>query len=113
MKSIKEVMSSLLDIFPVRRTLPQARPDTAQMIADRDEALLSLDRTKIELYMRKYNIPVPEDDRAFWGGVHKAITAVDYYPLQVKVRSHEWLTAHQMMPWDDRVVDRRPDAPSR
>ncbi len=109
MMSVNEIMNRLMAKMPRRRTLPQARPDTAQMVADRDEALLSMDRTKIELYMLKYQIPLPPSEEAFWGGVHKAITAVDYYPVEVRKRSHQWLTDHGMTPWDDRVVDRAPN----
>ncbi len=34
-------------------------------IKDRDEALLSLDKDKIVAYCNKYNIPIPENERAF------------------------------------------------
>lgn len=34
-------------------------------IKERDEALLSLDRDKIEAYLRKYQIPIPQDDEVF------------------------------------------------
>lgn len=51
-----------------------------RFIKERDEALLSLDRDKIEAYLRKYQVPVPQDDEVFWRGVHKAICEIESAP---------------------------------
>ena len=45
-----------------------------QFLNDRDEALLSLDETKLRAYMQKYGAQAPADSNVFWCGVHKAIT---------------------------------------
>lgn len=63
-------------------------------IKERDEVLLSLDRDKIEAYLRKYQVPVPQDDEVFWRGVHKAICAIKSAPESAKKASKEWLREH-------------------
>jgi len=62
-----------------------------QFIKDRDEALLSLDRKQIEAYNRKYGIPMPTNDKSFWGGIHKARLAITYFPEEAKEISRRWL----------------------
>jgi len=44
----------------------------AEMVKDRDEALLSLDEKKIRAYAAKYGVTMPTGWHSFWGGVHKA-----------------------------------------
>jgi hypothetical protein len=48
----------------------------AQFKRERNEALLSLDRAKIEAHMKKYAASIPKNDDVFWAGVHKARTAI-------------------------------------
>lgn len=67
-------------------------------IKERDEALLSLDRSKIEVYLRKYQIPIPQDDEVFWRGVHKAICAINSAPESAKKASKAWLREHGSSP---------------
>lgn len=67
-------------------------------IKERDEALLSLDRDKIEAYLRKYQVPVPQDDEVFWRGVHKAVCAIKNAPESAKKASKEWLREHGSNP---------------
>ena len=67
-------------------------------IKERDEALLSLDRSKIEVYLRKYQIPIPQDDEVFWRGVHKAICAINSAPESAKKASEAWLREHGSSP---------------
>ena len=48
--------------------------DLEQFNSDRDEALLSLDKEKIQTFQKKYNIGFqPSSERVFWAAVHKAI----------------------------------------
>lgn len=69
-----------------------------RFIKERDEALLSLDRDKIEAYLRKYQVPVPRDDEVFWRGVHKAICEIESAPESAKRASEEWLREHGSSP---------------
>lgn len=71
-----------------------------EFIKDRDDALLSLDRDKIEAYMEKYGVPSrasfglnPQDDIQFWAAVHKARTAITNFPSEEKKKSIDWLKA--------------------
>jgi len=41
---------------------------------ERNEALFSLDRQKIEAYLRKRGKAVPENDIVFWASVYKCIS---------------------------------------
>lgn len=67
-------------------------------IKERDEALLSLDRSKIEAYLWKYQIPIPQDDEVFWRGVHKAICAIKSAPESARKTSKAWLREHGSSP---------------
>jgi len=60
---------------------------------ERDEALLSLDITKISNYCKKYGVSMPEDEDAYWGGVHKAITGLKNADRQKRLYSVKWLLA--------------------
>ena len=67
--------------------------DIQEFIKDRNEAILSLDKEKIQAYQKKYNIPMrDEDDDIFWIAVHQAVTAIQSAPNDVKQRSISWLT---------------------
>lgn len=65
-----------------------------QMAKDRDEALLSLNKGKIVAYCRKYGIPLPENETAFWAGVHKSIIALNAATKAQKEKSVLWLAEH-------------------
>lgn len=62
---------------------------------ERNAALFSLDRDTIIAYCEKYQIPVPDDGNAFWGGVCKAILNIPEAPEDVRKRATEWLA------WDE------------
>lgn len=47
-----------------------------QLTAQRDAALLSMDPHEIKKFMRRWRIPVPEDDRAFWQIVRNALKEI-------------------------------------
>lgn len=68
----------------------------ANFVKERNDALFSLDRKKIEAYCAKYDDSdssyVP--DVVFWAGVYKAICAIKNAPEE-KVRiARTWLKAH-------------------
>ena len=77
----------------------------AQMIRERDEALLSMDAARIRAYFRKYNnTPMPSDPEIFWIAVHKARTALRSLPMEARSESKRWLIAHNAEPLDDGEV---------
>ena len=65
-----------------------------QWIADRNEALLSMDRAKILEYSRKYNGDdgyAQEDEYIFWISVHMMRTASVGLPENERRKSMYWL----------------------
>lgn len=65
-------------------------------IKERNEALLSLNKKKILAYAKKYNIKLPEEDKVFWAGVHKAICSLYFVKennitLEQYTKSADWL----------------------
>lgn len=71
----------------------------SQFVAERDEALLSLDEKKIRAYMKKYHIVYqPENETVWWAGIHKSILGIrSATPEQVE-RSKKWLVEHGFKP---------------
>jgi hypothetical protein len=63
-------------------------------IKERDESLLSLDEERIRAYAAKYNVKMPEEERVFWAGVHKARCQIASIPEEEKQKSREWLKAN-------------------
>lgn len=77
---------------PDRSLLEQ---EIAEMIRERDEALLSLDESKIWRYLVKYQVPFsPSNETAFWAGVHKAILDIRSAAAEQRCTSAQWLIAH-------------------
>lgn len=68
--------------------------DFAEFVADRDEAIFSFDKFKIETFCRKWNIRVPESDYAFWLGICESILTVPDAPLEAKDKAREWIRVH-------------------
>ncbi|HEY1171000.1 MAG TPA: hypothetical protein VGH19_06475 [Verrucomicrobiae bacterium] len=67
-----------------------------------NEALLSLDEERIRGVVRKWNgVEMPKHQTAFWGAVHKGITANTTLPLDFRKQSKEWLTLKGFQSWDD------------
>ena len=68
----------------------------ANFVKERNEALFSLDRKKIEAYCAKYgdgesaNVP----DVVFWAGVYKAICEIKDAPEEKVQIARTWLKAH-------------------
>ena len=72
-----------------------------RIVKERNEALFSLDREKIEAYMKKYGESdmkdVPED--LFWTSVYKAVCEIKGAPDNVVDTARSWLLAHGMKPY--------------
>ena len=69
-----------------------------QFVKERNEALLSLDRKKIERFAKKWDISMPTSEEAFWRGVHKAICHITNIPFEVRQKSADWLFDHGSTP---------------
>ena len=65
-----------------------------QFVKERDAALLSLDRKKIEVYAKKYDVPLPKDETIFWAMVHKCIMSINSATFEQKQKSYDWLIDH-------------------
>ena len=65
-------------------------------VKERNEALFSLDETKIKAYAKKYGIPLPSEPLAFWGGVYKAICTIASAPDELKTTARKWLSERGM-----------------
>lgn len=72
--------------------------EIADFVKERNEALFSLDRAKIEAYMRKHGVDPPANDLIFWAGVHKAIMQITDAPFELKMKSYDWLMEHKFSP---------------
>lgn len=67
-------------------------------VKERNEALFSLDEDKIKAYFKKYDIPIPEDEIVFWGGVYKCICNIKESPKELRYKALGWLIEHGMSP---------------
>ena len=65
-----------------------------QFLADRREALLSLDLEKVRAYARKYGEPTTDDDQVLTIAIHQARCAALDLPLHERTQSADWLAAH-------------------
>lgn len=72
----------------------------ADFVKERNEALFSLDRKKIEAYMIKYGEPqcVNTPDFIFWAGVYKAICEIKDAPEELAVKARSWLKENGFRP---------------
>lgn len=70
----------------------------AKFVKERNEALLSLDRKKIQRYCKKYGVVLPSSDEVFWRSVHKARCAITDLPLEERRKSVRWLREHGSSP---------------
>lgn len=68
----------------------------ASFVKERNDALFSLDRRKIEAYCAKYgdNDSADMPDVVFWAGVYKAICAIKNAPEDKVQIAQTWLKAH-------------------
>ena len=69
-------------------------------VKERNEALFSLDRKKIEAYMIKYGETeiTQTTDNVFWASVYKAICGIKDAPEAVVKKAIAWLHEHGMSP---------------
>lgn len=52
-------------------------------IKERNEALFSLDKKKIEAYAKKYDISLPKSEYPFWKGIYLALLNIKGTPASV------------------------------
>lgn len=69
-----------------------------KFVKERDAALLSLDKEKIQRYCKKYSVHIPQDERLFWAGVHKAILHINSATDEQKLNSTLWLLENGFQP---------------
>ena len=64
------------------------------IIMERNEALFSLDRKKIEAFLMKFGdeMCVNTPDIIFWAGVYKAICQIQDAPQDKVEAAHAWLS---------------------
>lgn len=60
-------------------------------VRDRDEAIFSFDRFKIETFCKKYDIDMPDSDWAFWLGICESILSVPSAPVEAKAKAAKWI----------------------
>lgn len=68
-----------------------------KFIAERNEALFSLDKNKIMAFAKKYNNPIAKEgvsDEVFWASVYKAIYNIVTAPPELKRIALRWLRQH-------------------
>ena len=65
-------------------------------VQERNEALFSLDRKKIEDYLIKHGEPETANspDLLFWGSVYKAICGIKETPKDVLLKAQKWLSSN-------------------
>lgn len=65
-------------------------------VQERNEALFSLDRKKIEAYLIKHGEPetAKSPDLLFWGCVYKAICGINGAPKEVLETAQKWLSSN-------------------
>lgn len=82
---------------------PAAEPFNLEtFLAEREQALLSMDEQTIRAYFRKYNGDAgPPDAETFWRGIHKARTALGSLPMEARQESKRWLLARGSASMDD------------
>ena len=70
-------------------------------VKERNEALFSLDRKKIEAYMIKYGETeiAQTPDVVFWASVYKAICSIKDAPEAIVNKAKAWLHEHGMSPY--------------
>ena len=75
-------------------TEQERRDKINEFVADRNEALLSMDKSKIIDFSVKWNVGlhfVASNDDLFWHSVHVARTGIENFPADEKLKSEEWL----------------------
>lgn len=65
--------------------------DIQLFVRDRNEALLSMDLSIINAYLRKYKTMELPNNEIGWATVRKAISAIVDFPEEVRKKSRDWL----------------------
>lgn len=65
--------------------------DIKRFVKERDEALLSLDKTKILAFYKKYGLPYSKNEKVFWATVYKCIFHINASTAQQKLDAQYWL----------------------
>ncbi len=66
--------------------------DIETFVKERNEALFSFDKAKIDGYLTKYSSgPIPDDDDVFWGGVAKAVLGITNAPEDARQKAMDIL----------------------
>jgi hypothetical protein len=60
-------------------------------VRERNEALWSMDATKIKAFLRKWGGTIPKDNRVFWFSVCKAVLDINDTPEDVKATARQML----------------------
>lgn len=74
------------------------RARIANFVKERNEVLFSLDRERIEAYLKRRGCDVPDNDIVFWAGVYKSICNITSAPEDLVRKAKEWLYDHGMSP---------------
>lgn len=74
-----------------------------EFIKDRNEAFASGDINRIKEYCKKYGVTVPEDEKTFLAGIHKAICnlyLLEDSPITIEQYniSYDWLAENGYSP---------------
>lgn len=75
-----------------------------EFIADRDAALLSMDKEKLIAYGNKWGVNwklVPGEEEWFWVSIHKARTGALSLPREERIKSKKWLKQRGLRSLDD------------
>lgn len=67
-------------------------------VEERDASLLSLDKDKIQRFLRKYGVDYPKNETTFWAGVHKSILHINAANGEQRLNSFIWLLEHGFSP---------------
>jgi hypothetical protein len=81
--------------------------DFKKFVAERDAALLSLDKEKLLAYGKKWGVDwklKPNDDYWFWVSVHMARTGARSLPMAERIKSKQWLAERGHRSMDDGEV---------
>lgn len=65
--------------------------DAKRYAKERNRAFLSLDEKKIRAFCKKYGLPIPNGELAFWAGVHKVVYHTTAATPEQRAASAKWL----------------------
>jgi len=82
-------------------TSEEIKAEIAAFNKERNEALLSLEETKIRAMVKKWNGTEMPKGEVFWGAVHKAITGASSLPIEFRKQSKQWLNERDLKSLDD------------